>query len=125
MHEAQRPSAAISWEGDSRSVLASFPDEVKGSFGFALYQLQRGLTPGISSRRMSSVGPGVFELKESDERGWYRVLYLSRINDTIYVLHCFRKQSRKTDKRDLEIGARRLSQVQRRILAEGGSAERK
>ena len=124
MTEAERPIAAISWEGDSRSVLASFPDEVKGSVGFALYQLQRGFPPGIASRRMNSLGPGVFELKESDERGWYRVLYLSRIGDTIYVLHCFRKQSRRTSKRDLEIAAMRLAQVRRRILAEGAIAKR-
>ena len=28
------------------------------------------------------------------------MIYLSRIDDVIYVLHCFEKQSRKTDRRD-------------------------
>ena len=64
---------------------------------------------------MESVGPGVWELKEQDERSWYRVLYLSKIGDVIYVLHCFEKRSRKTDGRDLEIARRRLAHVQQRI----------
>lgn len=64
---------------------------------------------------MESVGAGVWELKEQDERKWYRALYLSKIDDVIYVLHCFEKQSRKTDRRDLDIARERLSQVRKRI----------
>lgn len=64
---------------------------------------------------MESVGPGVWELKEEDERAWYRVIYLSRIDDVIYILHCFEKQSRKTDRRDLEIAKERLARVRQRI----------
>ena len=41
------------------------------------------------TRRMESTGAGVYELKEADERTWYRVIYLSKIDDVIYVLHCF------------------------------------
>jgi len=32
--------AAVSWEGDSREVLQSFPDGVRQNFGFQLWQLQ-------------------------------------------------------------------------------------
>jgi phage-related protein len=61
------------------------------------------------------VGSGVWELKEQDERKWYRVIYLSRINNVIYVLHCFEKQRRKTDRRDLETAKERLARVRQRI----------
>ena len=71
--------------------------------------------PTSVTRRMESIGPGVWELKEHDEKTWYRVLYLSRIDDVIYVLHCFEKQSRKTDRRDLDIARKRLSRVRERI----------
>lgn len=64
---------------------------------------------------MPSVGKGVWELKEGDGRTWYRVMYLTRINNVIHVLHCFEKDSRKTDKRDIETAKSRLSEVQRRI----------
>jgi phage-related protein len=40
--------------------------------------------------------PDVSELKKADERAWYRAIYLSKVGNTIYVLHCFEKKSRKT-----------------------------
>jgi phage-related protein len=60
---------------------------------------------------MVSVGKGVWELKTADERTWYRVIYLTRIGDVLYVLHAFEKDSRKTDRRDLEIAKSRLRLV--------------
>jgi phage-related protein len=83
--------------------------------GFSLWQLQQGAMPASSTRRMESVGPGVWELKEQDERKWYRVIYLSRINNVIYVLHCFEKHSRKTDRRGLETAKERLTRVRQRL----------
>jgi phage-related protein len=107
--------AEIHWEGDSREVLAGFPEDIRGSLGFALYQLQLRKQPSLPTRRMESIGHGVYELKESDERGWYRLIYVSKIDDVIYVLHCFEKRSRKTDRRDLNIARERLSRVRQRI----------
>ncbi len=107
--------AEIHWEGDSREVLGSFPEDMRGSLGFALYELQLGRRPSVQTRRMETVGVGVYELKEGDERTWYRVIYLSKIDDVIYVLHCFEKQSRKTDRRDLNVARERLSRVRQRI----------
>lgn len=71
--------------------------------------------PASAARRMESVGPGVWELKEQDGRAWYRVMYLAKIDHVIYVLHCFEKRSRKTDKRDLEVAKERLARVRQRI----------
>ena len=114
--EKENPKLAeIHWEGDSREVLAGFPEEVRGSLGFGLYQLQLGQPPSVATRRMGSVGAGVYELKEGDERTWYRVIYLSKIDDVIYVLHCFEKRSRKTGRQDLQAAKERLSRVRRRI----------
>lgn len=42
-------------------------------------------------------------------------MYLTRINNIIHVLHCFEKDSRKTDRRDIEIAKSRLSLVQQRM----------
>ena len=113
--DAAQKLAEIHWEGDSRDALAGFPEDIRADLGFALFELQQGKRPSISTRRMASIGAGVFELKEDDEANWYRVIYLSRIDDVIYVLHCFEKQSRKTDKRDLDIATERLSRVRKRI----------
>jgi len=73
---------------------------------------------------METVGAGVYELKERDERTWYRAIYVSKVNDVIYVLHCFQKQSRKTDRRDLNVAKERLSRVRRRIEEQRKYAKR-
>ena len=115
MNKHRRELAQVQWEGDSLQVLSAFPDTVRSDLGFALFELQQGKQPAVLVRRMESIGDGVFELKEGDERTWHRVIYLSRIDDVIYVLHCFEKDSRKTDRRDLNIAKKRLSKLRRRI----------
>ena len=103
--------AQVHWVGDSKEVLSAFPHEVKGVFGYSLRRLQKGLIPDCDARRMESVGKGVWELKTSDERTWYRVMYLTQIGDALYVLHAFEKSSQKTDRRDLEIAKSRMKMV--------------
>jgi phage-related protein len=96
-------------------VLSHFPDEVKRALGFSLRQLQVGREPTSQTRNMNSIGSGVYELKEADERAWYRAIYLSKVGNAIYVLHCFEKESRKTDRRDIEVARLRLKFVRQRI----------
>jgi phage-related protein len=120
-----KESAQIHWVGDSKDVLSAFPQEVKGVFGYSLRRLQKGLLPDCDARRMESVGKGVWELKTADERTWYRVIYLTRIGDVLYVLHAFEKNSRKTDRRDLEIAESRMKMVlsQLRTAKEEGDGQ--
>jgi len=108
--------AAIAWEGDSREVLQSFPEDVRQNFGFELWQLQQGERPS-DYRPLPSIGTGVFELRDQDERAWYRVVYLSRINDVIYILHCFEKKSREMPRKDFEKAKQRLKAVRTRLAA--------
>ena len=89
--------------------------DVKLTLGYSLRRLQNGLLPVCDARSMPSIGAGVWELKEADERTWYRVLYLSKVGNVIYVLHCFEKDSRKTDHRDILVARARLKQVLNRI----------
>jgi phage-related protein len=67
---------------------------------------------------LSSIGTGVFELRDQDERAWYRVVYLSRINDVIYVLHCFEKKSREMPRKEFEKAKQRLKAVRARLAEE-------
>ena len=113
--ETPEQPAEIHFEGDSLEVLSSFPDEIKRLLGFSLRQLQIGRDSTSQTRSMSSIGAGVYELKEADERAWYRAIYLSKVGNTIYVLHCFEKESRKTDRRDIEVATQRLKLVKQRL----------
>src|SRR5208282_2559062 len=117
MESSAPKDAVIAWEGDSREVISSFPDTAKFNLGFDLRLLQQGQQP-TDYRPMSSVGPGVFELRDQDERAWYRVVYLSRVEDVIYVLHCFEKKSRDMPRKDFELAKRRLKAVRARLAEE-------
>jgi phage-related protein len=103
--------AQIHWIGDAKERLSAFPHEIKSVLGYSLRRLQTGLQPDCDARRMDSIGKGVWELKASDERTWYRVIYLARIRNTLSILHAFEKASRRTDRRDLEIAKARLKMV--------------
>lgn len=56
---------------------------------------------------MASIGAGVQEIRIREDSGTFRVLYVAKFEDAIFVLHCFQKKSQATSKRDVEIGASR------------------
>jgi phage-related protein len=60
---------------------------------------------------MKTVGPGVYELRDQDERAWYRVFYLKKIAGVVYVLHCFEKQTAQTEQKDIKVAKERLKRL--------------
>jgi phage-related protein len=117
-------SVELNFEGDSLEVLSAFPAAVRQALGFSLWQLQIGLPAACQTRSMSSIGAGVYELKEADERTWYRAIYLSKVGNAIHVLHCFEKDSRKTDRRDIEVARQRLKRVKQRMQEQRANEKR-
>jgi phage-related protein len=117
MESSAPKDAVIAWEGDSKEVISSFPDAPKYNLGFDLRLLQQGQQP-TDYRPMSSVGPGVFELRDQDERAWYRVIYLSRVRGVIHVLHCFEKRSCETPMKEINTARQRLKAVRARMIEE-------
>ena len=60
---------------------------------------------------MIAVGQGVREIRIRDAAGAFRVIYLAKFADAIYVLHCFQKKSKRgiaTPKEDMDIIHARL-----------------
>jgi phage-related protein len=112
--EASKTFATVVWEGDSRKILQSFPETARQNLGFDLWRLQQGERPS-DFRPLPSIGAGVYELRDQDERAWYRVIYLSRIRDVIHVLHCFEKKSREMPRREFETARRRLQAARARL----------
>lgn len=102
--------AKLAWLGDSLEVLRGFPAGVQSDLGYALYQVQLGQMPP-DSKPMKTVGPGVYELRDRDERAWYRVFYLKKIADMVYVLHCFEKRTAQTEKKDIDLAKERLKRL--------------
>jgi len=45
---------------------------------------------------MVGIGPGACEIRVRDSTGAYRVIYVAKFTDAVYVLHAFQKKSQKT-----------------------------
>jgi phage-related protein len=56
---------------------------------------------------MRSVGQGVREIRIRDVSGAFRVIFVARFADAVYVLHCFQKKTEKTSKPDLDLASKR------------------
>lgn len=61
---------------------------------------------------MMTVGPGVKEIRIHGE-GEHRLFYLAKLRHAIYVLHVFRKKSRKTSKTDIDLAKTRFDEALR------------
>ena len=64
---------------------------------------------------MPSVGAGVREIRIRDEHGIFRVLYVTKLAERVYVLHCFQKKTQQTSKADadIELAAARYKELQK------------
>jgi len=62
---------------------------------------------------MPAIGKGAEEIRIADDGGAYRVIYLARRPDSVYVLHAFQKKTRATSKRDIETARKRFAELSR------------
>lgn len=95
--------------GSSLDDLRSFPAEARRHAGFELYAIQRGLEPS-DWKPMKTVGSGVREIRIRVLGEW-RILYVAKFADTVYILHAFQKKTQKTRRSDIEIAQRRYKQI--------------
>lgn len=56
---------------------------------------------------MNTIGQGVREIRIWDESGVFRVIYVAKFANTVYVLHFFPKKTAKTSKEDVELAEKR------------------
>jgi phage-related protein len=99
----------IRWIGSSLNDLTNFPDAVRKKAGFQLRAVQNGDTPS-DFKPMPTVGLGVEEIRIRTEDA-YRIFYVARFAEAVYVLHAFQKKTQKTSKSDIEIGQKRYQQM--------------
>jgi len=100
----------IQWLGSSRSDIRGFPDAIQSEIGLQLFYLQQGKRPD-DWKPMQSIGKGVEEIRVRDDTGAFRVIYLARRAEAIYVLHAFQKKSQQTALQDLRVAKSRLLEI--------------
>ena len=78
--------------------------------------MQAGLEPD-NWKPFDDIGAGTKEIRIRDTAGAYRVMYVAKFEEAIYVLHCFQKKSKTTTKHDKNIAEDRYRAVVREMSA--------
>jgi phage-related protein len=101
----------IFWAGSAREDLRSFPESARRRAGQELNLLQHGIEP-TDFKPMPALGAGVYELRIRSA-GAFRVFYVAKFVEGLYVLHAFQKKTQKTGRLDVAIGAKRYREILR------------
>lgn len=96
--------------GDSLDALRSFPESAKREAGYQIDKVQSGQEPD-DWKPMASIGAGVKEIRIWDEAGTFRVIYLAKLADAVFVLHCFQKKTEQTSEKDIRLARKRFKEV--------------
>lgn len=96
----------VRFVGSAKDDLASFPKSARARAGYELFMVQTGRNPD-NWKPMADLGSGACEIRVRDPSGAYRVIYVARFADAVYVLHAFQKKTQKTARADLDLARQR------------------
>ena len=96
----------VRFMGSSLDDIRHFPAGARRDAGFELSNVQAGLNPS-DWKPMNTVGAGAVEIRIKDKDGIYRVIYVARFEEAVYVLHAFQKKTQKTRRADIELAKAR------------------
>lgn len=96
--------------GDSLDIVRGYSHAIRRAVGSELRLLQRGERP-LHARPLKTVGRGVWELKVSEAEGQFRVVYVVKRNDRIYVLHAFQKKTQQTPQSEIDLARARFKEI--------------
>lgn len=99
----------LAFVGSSLDDLSAFPVEARRVAGHELWQVQNGLMPS-DFKPMPAVGPGAYEIRVHVLGEW-RVIYVAKLRDAVYVLHAFQKKAQATRREDIELAQKRYRQI--------------
>ncbi|EBL7064850.1 type II toxin-antitoxin system RelE/ParE family toxin [Salmonella enterica] len=100
----------IRWVGSSLEDLLAFLITVRKAVGYQLHKIQYGIEPD-DWKPFSEIGAGVNEIRIRDNNGIYRVMYVAKFEEALYVLHSFQKQTQQTSQYDKNIARTRYNRV--------------
>jgi phage-related protein len=72
-----------------------FPESLRKEFGHALHVAQTGGKADNAKPLRGFGGAGVLEIVEDHAGDTYRAVYTVKLAGAVYVLHCFKKKSKK------------------------------
>jgi phage-related protein len=102
---AERQAKPLEFVTSSRDDLRSMPEDVKDVFGQALWEAQTGGKHIDAKPLRGFGGASVMEVVTNDAGGTYRAVYTVKFDKAVYVLHVFKKKSKRgvaTPKAEIE-----------------------
>jgi len=105
------PEKPLVWVGTTKKDLMALPNDVRKFFGHALDFAQRGDRHDAAKVLKGFGGAGVLEVVEDNLGGTYRAVYTVKFEEAVFVLHCFKKKSKRgiaTPREDMDIIRARL-----------------
>jgi len=97
--------------GSSQKDLREMPADVRHALGLELLTVQFGGEPS-DFKPMPEVGAGAYEIRYRDRaNGAFRVMYVAKFADAVYVLHAFQKKTQQTAQYDLDLAAKRYKMI--------------
>jgi len=84
----------------------ALPEPVQDDAGHNLDRVQQGLQPQISFDALRGLGSGVMELRIREDSDTYRVVYVAKFSEAVFVLDAFKKKSPTGSKLPQNIEAR-------------------
>jgi phage-related protein len=99
----------LKFVGSSLDDLRDFPEEARRIAGFELRAIQDGFEPR-DWKPIQAVGAGAKEIRIRILGEW-RVMYVAKLSDAIYVWHAFQKKALKTSQRDIDLARTRYKQI--------------
>ncbi len=100
----------IRWLGNSLENVREFSDIGRYYSGVELRRVQCGEMP-TDWKPMITIGPGVAEIRVHAEKA-YRIIYIAKFEEAVYVLHSFVKKTPQTSKPDIDLAAKRYRELQ-------------
>ena len=89
--------------------LSSAPLDVRADIFSLFGDLAQGKKLGLPiSRPLPSIAKGLHELRLSGRAGEFRVFYVIRVGDAIYIIHATEKKKQELDKKTADLIRSRL-----------------
>ena len=85
------------------------PQAARREIGYQLSLIQVGHSAS-DWKPIPLVGTGVIEIRVHAD-GEYRVFYVAKFEDAVYVLHVFAKKTRKAPSLDVDLGKKRYREL--------------
>jgi phage-related protein len=94
-----------------REEVRKWPEAVKEDMGGQLNKVEYGGKPD-NFKPMQTIGAGVNEIRVADEGNQYRLMYVAKFEEAIYILHVItKKKTQKTPQSDIEIAKKRYNEL--------------